>query len=156
MKLTSRQDIEAPGERVFAVLADFDIWERAALRRGIEVARTDTLSRPGPGMTWRAQFSARGKRRQIDLRLTRLDAPSVLGFTLDSALFTGTGSIEVYDLAASRSRVNVAVEIKPRTLSARLLMQSMRLARSKIERRFDARVAAMATDVENRLRGTRV
>ena len=44
MKLSSRQDIEAPVAFVFDALNDFQAWERAALRRGAEVARTDKMN----------------------------------------------------------------------------------------------------------------
>ena len=45
MKLNVRQDIDLPIARVFARLSDFDGWQKAALRRGAEVARTDKLDR---------------------------------------------------------------------------------------------------------------
>ena len=44
MKLASKKDVEAPIAQVWAALTDFETWERAAMRRGVEVARTDSLS----------------------------------------------------------------------------------------------------------------
>ena len=52
MKLSGRTDIQAPVEFVFDAISDFDFWERAALRRGAEVTRTDKLRQPAPGMSW--------------------------------------------------------------------------------------------------------
>ena len=152
MKLTSRQDIEASADQVFEVLADFDGWERAALRRGADVTRIDALRNPGPGMEWRARFKARGKQREVTLRLTRMDAPSHLAFSFESALVDGTVTVDVFEMAASRSRLHLALDVKPRTLAARLMVQSLRLARNKVERRFDNRVAALANDIEARIR----
>ena len=56
MKLTTRQDIEAPLDFVYARLTDFDHFERMAMRRGAEIERTDRLKTPGIGMAWRLKF----------------------------------------------------------------------------------------------------
>ena len=40
MKLSTRDDIEAPLSFVFDSFADTESWERAAMRRGAEVTRT--------------------------------------------------------------------------------------------------------------------
>jgi hypothetical protein len=52
MKLTTREDIEAPMDFVYRALSDTDHWERAALRRGASVARQDLRPTPGPGLPW--------------------------------------------------------------------------------------------------------
>mgnify|MGYP006164413985 CR=1 FL=1 len=65
MKLASKKDVEAPIATVWAALVDFETWERAAMRRGVEVARTDQLRAPGVGMSWHARFSYRGKQRKV-------------------------------------------------------------------------------------------
>lgn len=156
MKLSSRQDIEASTEDVFRLLSDFQVWERAAMRRGAEVTRLDALRAPGVGMAWQARFDLRGKRREVTVRLTRIDAPSHLAFSLESTMVEGAVLLDLFEMSANRCRLHVALEVKPRTLAARLVLQSLRLARQKVEKRFDQRVALMANDIEQRLRGPRV
>jgi len=51
LKLAAKYDVEAPVEFVFAQLIDFEGWERAAMRRGADVSRTDKLTKAGPGMS---------------------------------------------------------------------------------------------------------
>jgi|TARA_B110000879_G_C10941741_1_gene420139 hypothetical protein len=68
MKFSTKDDIDAPIDVVFQMLCDFETFERAAMRLGAEVQRTDTKSTPGVGTAWRGTFSMRGKRRQVILR----------------------------------------------------------------------------------------
>ena len=72
MKLSSRQDINAPAAFVFTALADFEAWERAAMRRGADVERTDKANRDGSGRSWLIRFTYRGKARRIAVQLTAM------------------------------------------------------------------------------------
>lgn len=152
MKLTAKNDVEAPVDFVFAQLADFEGWERAAMRRGAEVARLDSMTRVGPGMTWSALFQYRGKERKTTIRLDAIKPTSSLSLTGMSRLMDGVMVINVLDLAAKRTRVEVRLDIKPKTIAARLLIQSLRLARARVERRFSQRVAQMSIEIEDRFR----
>lgn len=152
MKLTTRQDIEAPVAFVFAALQDFDAWERAAMRRGADVARTDKLRDPVPGVSWLIKFAYRGKQRQLDLRLTNVEKPHLLGFSGTGASLDGQAGIDLMELGARRTRLSVTVELKPRSIGARLVLQSMRLAKTRLNRRFADRVAMFCSEIETRYR----
>ncbi|MES2665110.1 MAG: SRPBCC family protein [Pseudomonadota bacterium] len=150
MRLTTKQDIEAPAAFVFAVMTDFDTWERAAMRRGAEVTRTDTLRQPGIGMAWRVKFDFRGRARVLALKFTEVDPGNRLAFTGDAPTVGGDAVVELMELSTRRTRVTVTTEIKPKTLAARLFVQSMKLAKAKIQRRFEARVGQIAADIDDR------
>lgn len=150
MKLTTREDIDAPIAFVFAQLTDFEGWERAALRRGAEVQRTDTLRRPGPGMAWAAGFVYRGKPRKLALRLDTLAPPSRIGFSGQSPNVTGSLELDLMEMSPKRTRVSVALEVKPRTLISRLFLQSLRLAKARMQGRYKARVAQVGAEIETR------
>lgn len=150
MKFTTREDVEAPIDRAFDMMCDFDGYERAAMRRGAEVRRTDSLSSPGVGMCWAAAFDMRGKRREVEIEMTCFDTPNELGvFTTTSGL-EGTGKIELLALSRNRTRVSVEFEIKPTNLSARLLVQSLKLAKASLTKRFKLRAAQYAKGLEDR------
>lgn len=152
MKLTSRYDIEAPMAFVFRALTDFDSWERAAMRRGAEVGRTDKLRQPGVGMAWNVRFQYRGRDRRMDITLQDMSPETRLAMKGESPNIEGVVSIDLLDLAAKRTRLSVTVDVAPRTLGARLFLQSLRLARTKVDRRFAQRVAQLAADIEDRFR----
>lgn len=151
MKLSAREDIEAPLEQVFAALSDFEVWENAALRRGAEVTRTGRGGASGPA--WQVAFRYRGKPRQMTIRLTGVDAPHRIGFAAQSANVEGTLTFELFQLSARRTRLTVVTEVRPRTLPARLVIQSIRLAKGRLQRRYADRVSRLCRAVERRLRG---
>jgi hypothetical protein len=153
MKLSGRTDIGAPVAFVFAALSDFEAWERAAMRRGADVHRTDKLRTPGPGMTWQARFAWRGRERQVQVRLTKLVTNLNLALDFDGPSVEGNLNIELVELSAKRTRMLMQVDLKPRTLSARLFIQSMKLTKNRVQRKYDARLQTIAKDIEARFTG---
>ena len=154
MKITSRQDIEAPVGFVFDCLRDFDYWERAAMRRGADVVRTNDPATVGPGLAWAVRFVFRGRDRKMALRLMGLEAPGQLAFAGSGANFEGTAAVDLLELGAKRTRLAMAAEVKPKGLAARLVLQSVKLARGRMQARIDARMAAIAGEIEERFRAT--
>lgn len=153
MEFKSKEDLEAPIEKVFDLMADFDRHERSALRRGIEITRKDPNGAPGVGTTWEAQFKFRGKKRKADIRVVEFERPTQI--TVEAQI-QGLGSRVEFSLVAlsqSRTRLAMVAELKPSTLSARLLVQSFKLARGNISKRIDARMANVARDMEDRVSG---
>lgn len=152
MKLTAKQDIEAPVAFVYKVLADFDGWERNAMRRGAEVNRTDKLRQPGPGMTWIARFFYRGKDRTVTVRVDALDTPVHLAMAAFSPVVEGTCKLDLLEMAAKRTRLHIVLDAKPKTFGARLYFQSLKLAKARVERGLQKRTANLATEIETRYR----
>ena len=152
MKLTAQEDIEAPIDRVFATLTEFDQLERAALRRGIDVRQTGPHDSPVavPGMGWLATFRFRGRSRSAEVTLTKVEPPQLLQFDSRSGGLDVISVVDLVALSRARTRVGLTVELVPRALSARLLVQSLKIARGNVQRKFSARVAEMATEIERR------
>lgn len=150
MKFSTNTDIEAPIDAVFEMFCDFESFERYAMRRGAEVQRVDRLTQPGVGMAWRAAFEMRGKPRQLDLEMVRFEAPNEIWLEGTSPGMLSTTRFELMALSRSRTRVHVALEVKPVTLSARLLVQSLKLAKSSLSQKFKQRVADYARGMEDR------
>lgn len=151
MKFSSREDIEAPIDQVFSAICDFEGFERQAMRRGAEVQRTDTLDAPGVGMSWKTAFTMRGRLRKVKLEMVRFDVPNEMVFAAKSPNLDGMFSVELMALSRSRTRMSVALELTPLNLSARLLVQSLKLAKTTLTKRFKLRLADYAKGLEERL-----
>lgn len=150
MKFSTREDIEAPIDAVFEMLCEFESFERSAMRRGADVQRLDTLRSPGVGMTWAAAFDMRGKRRQIEVEMVTFEKPSEIVLESTSPGMIGQMSFELMALSRSRTRVQVDLEVKPLNLAARLMVQSLKLAKGSLTKRYKLRVGEYAKGMEER------
>jgi hypothetical protein len=155
MKLNARQDIEASASEVFRLLTDFGLWERDALRRGAEVQRTDRLAEPGVGMTWDIRFSFRGAAREVALKVVKYEPGVALGLEFDATLLEGHANIDLVALSARRTRLQLKSEVTSKTLVGRILLQSLRLAKGRINERIQSRLAAFAVSCEDRAQASR-
>jgi hypothetical protein len=117
MKFSTKEDVEAPIDFVFDEVSDFQSFERAALRRGAEVQRVDTLSSPGPGLAWDAQFRFRGRRREITIEVTDFDKPHNIACAFESQLFAGALVVDLVALSRNRTRLSVEINFSPRNLT---------------------------------------
>lgn len=149
MKFATKEDIEAPIEHVFMKLSDFDGFENSARRRGAEVSRLDENCDVGVGMKWDIGFQMRGKHRQVLVEMDGFDAPNEMGFVSNSKGLGGVMVVDLVALSRGRTRLSLELELKPQNLSSRLLVQSLKLARNNLNKRFHLKVADFAKDMED-------
>lgn len=150
MKFSNRNDIEAPLEFVFDSVSNFAKIERLILRRGIDLQRTATAPGDGVGTAWRAVVSFHGRSREVAVAVSAFDRPNgyaVQGGT-DGLAYAGT--VETIALSRSRTRLLLGIELKPTNLSARLLVQSLKLAKGTLSTRLDKRMALFCKEIEDR------
>ena len=150
MKFSTREDVEVPIDQAFALICDFGAYERSAMRRGAEVRRMDDMTKPGAGMKWAASFKMRGKKRDLEMEMTRFERSNEICVLSSTSGIDGTGQIELLALSRNRTRVSVVFELKPTNLSAQLLVQSLKLAKNSLTKRYRLRVAEYAKSIEDR------
>jgi len=153
MKFSTKEDIEAGIEFVFDRAADYRSFERSAMRRGIEVRRTVGEGDIAKGSTWEVEFVFRGKPRHATIQMTYVDHPNSMNVFFQSGGIDGDCEIDLVSLSPNRTRMGVQLEIKPRTLAARLMLQSMKLARQSLVKKFKTRVADFAEEIEEKSTG---
>ncbi len=150
MKFSTKEDLEIPIEETFGLLSDFESFERAGMRHGAEISRTDKLTTPSVGMGWKVRATMRGKPRNFTIELSEYDRPNQMTFNVNSKNVKAHFLVELVALSRNRTRMRVELDVRPRTLSARLLMQSAKLARNTLNRRYKNRISHFATDLEDR------
>lgn len=148
MKFSTRQDIEAPIDYVFARASDFAGFERQAMRRGADVKRLGSDGAVAEGTQWDIAFKFRGKDRQMRAEIETLDNPNLIVIDTQSSGVDGVTRLEMVALSPKRTRIAVSIDISPKTLSARLLVQSLKLAKASLTSRFSGRVESFAKTVE--------
>lgn len=143
MRFTAREDMDLPADAVFAALSDFEGFERMALRRGADVRRTGDRA-------WTVRFRFRGKERVLRSEIAQSDPPTLLRTTGHSGGIDGVLRFDLMPLSPRRTRLTVDLDLTPTTLAARLMLQSLRLAKATLTQRFKLRVERFARDLEGR------
>lgn len=149
MKFRNNVDVSAPIDVVFAEASDFVSIEQLAITRGADVQRLDILSEPGVGMVWDVSFPYRGKIREVEVELVAFDSPNRMRFVSRSSSFSGNIILEFLALSRSQTRVSFEFDLKAQNLTARLVLQSIKLMRSNVVNKIQSRMKDWAQRVEN-------
>lgn len=147
MKFSAREDIEAPIGTVYSAVTDFDGFERQLLRRGIDVTRDEACPPGLVGARWNARFAWRGRRQALEAELIAIDEGQGYAIESRSGGIVCMAVVDLVALSKARTRLFVSLDLKPTTLSARLFVQSLRLAKRSLNRRFESRVAEFAAGI---------
>ncbi len=150
MKLTAKTDLEVPAAFVFAVFVDHPSWEREAVRNGVEVERPNGSPHSGVGASWNIRGHFRGRARKVLLKIEEMTPDQRLALSMDSPSMEGVSRIEVMVLSPRRSRVRADLEIKPKTLAARLFINTMRLAKGRVQARFEKGLSQLGARIKDR------
>ena len=150
MRLTSREEIDVPLAFAYAQLSDPAGWEQVALRRGVDLRRLGPQPGQGAGPVWAVGFVWRGKRREATFALTACDPPSRLAFAGTGGALDAVLAVDLTEIGPCRTRIVTRADLRPRTLVARMLVQSLRLARERVEAQFRGRTAQVGAEIAAR------
>jgi hypothetical protein len=151
MKLNAHHDIVAPIEGVFDALSDTLKWEKASLRRGMLVKRRDGGTGLSDGSEWDIHVTVRGKPRDFTLTAKEITRPNQIIFDGGSNMFTALITVDLIELSARKTRASLSVETTPKTLAARIMLQSAKLAKSALQKRFAQRVRRAFAELEEQI-----
>ena len=150
MEFTAEHDIKAPIEFVYDQVTDFAALETHIMSAGAFVERTDEAEDIGPGMSWRIEGSVRGRHRVIDIELKDLVEQEQLGYEIKSKDMTTQMIVELVPLDRTMTRLVSRVEPEAHSISARLILQSARLAQRTLEKRLKKRLSNYGEQIEER------
>jgi hypothetical protein len=155
MQFSSVQDVNAPLDFVFQQMSDFESYESYGLRTGADVERSDNLTEKAAGMMWDVSGDFRGKRRNLEIELIDYRPDNLLKFFIKSKGVEAIATMESMALTRKQSRIKVTTLLKPKSISARLILQSAKLAKSSMNRKFNHRFWTYANYIENNYNNAR-
>ncbi|MEH6832692.1 MAG: SRPBCC family protein, partial [Sulfitobacter sp.] len=91
-----------------------------------------------------------GKRRQLEIEMITFDKPNEMVFECNSQGLMTLLTTELVALSKNRTRIMMSVDIKPLSLSARLLVQSLKLAKTSLTKKYKLRAAEFVKSLEER------
>jgi hypothetical protein len=150
MKLTAKTDIEAPASFVFASLLDHSAWEREMTRRGAEIDRPADMPLTGVGAGWNLRVPFKGKVRKLLVRIDEITPDTRLVLGIDGQAVEGNSVLELLPMSPRRTRLRLALDVRPKTLAARLFLNTLRLAKGRVQVRLEKRLSQMGRRIEER------
>lgn len=150
MKLTAREDIFAPTDAVFEQLVDARALEHGVLRRGLDLKRSNNGDQLTEGEELSTTFRFRGRKRDISGRIREMRRPEHIVFDARTGGMELVSVVNLVPLSPQHTRIDLTINLKPKTLSARLLVQSLKLTRSTVDRKMKRRLREFAKTLEKR------
>ena len=147
MKFSSGEDIEASAKAVLApcvITRSFNNKCDVAVSRLCGWTNFLKLARACHGRL----TSNSGSVGTIFSQVQELKPQQPMLISNESDGLSGDVVVNVVALAPKRARLMLSVELKPKNLSARLLLHSMRFAKNSLDRKFKARICDLATKIE--------
>ncbi|MCF6444299.1 SRPBCC family protein [Nereida sp. MMG025] len=149
MKISVVEDISAPIEYVFARVTNFDAFERGVLRRGAKVRRVEQGAASGDGAKWEVSFMLRGAERRMTVKVAQLDHPTSVVYRTRIKGLVAVVTLDLVALSPSRTRLTLDIKMVSKSLRAKLVIQSLKLAKRRINRKLRKRMGAFAESIED-------
>ena len=148
MQITVSEDVDAPAELVWQRLTDFSAAEDMAKGRGVELSRVGNWAAASEGAEWRGQVTVRGKSRKIKSKITGFVPED--SYTVESKIggMETAYAVTLVLLSQQVTRVNATLDLTAQTLTSRLILQTMKLARGRITQRLQSLVTRQGNDAE--------
>lgn len=140
MKFSTRVNSSSTAEQLFDRVTDFSRLEQMLIKNKVSVSRINPADEPGAGMAWKLAFDWRSKTHVLRLDVRRFDRPDVVFITGTSDLFDLLITITVFGLTQTRSRLIFETEVLPRNMRARVIIQTAKLAKGRLDRRYEQRI----------------
>lgn len=150
MNFSGKEDIEKPIDEVFAAITDHESFETQVLRRGHEISRQDSLTEQGVGMSWKMRVPVRGSLRDLTAVVSQFERPEVVAVDLNIGGLDAVVRADLIALSKTRTRMSLDIELMPRSITSRVLVQSLRLKRTSLIQALRRRMADFALQIEKR------
>jgi len=140
MKIGTSRDFKRARGKVFDSFADPARMDAVFGEQGANLHRE---GQGGPGTVWHMDVVSGGKTRPMAIALVDMDAPDVMRMRVTSEMLDADVAFVFADLPGGGSQVSADFDLAPRTLTARVAIQTLRLAKGKVEQRIERALLAL-------------
>ncbi len=148
MKFKAAEDVDAPIDFVSQRMCDFSQFEADVKGRGAELTRVGNWTEPSVGSRWRGSVQVRGKVRKIEAEVAELEPKDHALIDIAVGGMEAKYLMSFISLSPEVTRVAAELDLKPKTLTARLILQTMKLARGRVLQRMTANLARQGNQIE--------
>jgi hypothetical protein len=148
MKFKLSEDVDAPLPLVWDRFTDFHGFEEDARGRGVEVSRVGNWSKTVEGVEWRGAVTIRGKRRAISSKVARMQENELCVLESRIGGMDCLYEMSFVELAPEVTRVSLVLNLSADTLTARLILQTLKLARGRVMQRLQGILARQGNAAE--------
>lgn len=155
MKFKVSEDVDAPAALTFARFTDFSGVEAEAKGRGADLSRVGNWTDAAPGCAWRGTAKIRGRARPVASEIAAMDTDERCEIQTTVGGMEATYEMTFLSLREDMTRVQVVLDLSANTLSARLALQTLKLARGRVMQRLQGLLARQGNLAEDDYRRTR-
>jgi hypothetical protein len=141
VKFKVSEDVDAPADMTWARFTDFSGIEADAKGRGAELARVGNWGMPDVGCCWRGTVKVRGRARPLTSEIIVMKAPERAEIQTIIGGMEASYEMTLLELRPDMTRVQVTLDLSASTLSARLALQTLKLARGRVMQRLQGMLA---------------
>ena len=140
MKIGATKDFKRARGKVFDSFADPVRMDAVFGEKGANLRREGP---GGPGTVWHLDVVSGGKERAIAITLVDMEKPDVIRMRLTSEMVDADVAFVFSDLPERGCQVSAEIDLAPRTLTARVAIQTLRLAKGKVEQKIQRTLMAL-------------
>lgn len=148
MKFKVNEDVDAPLDMVWSRFTDFSSFESDVRKRGVELTRVGNWSETTVGVEWRGTASVRGKKRAIAARVGTFHPTDLCVIESRIGGMDCHYELSFISLGPEVTRVALVLDLSAKTLTARLLLQTLKLARGRVMQRIQSTLARQGNAAE--------
>lgn len=155
MKFKVSEDVDAPADITWARFTDFSGIEAEAQGRGADLSRVGNWAEASEGSAWRGSAKIRGRLRPVTSKISALQGPGRCEITTTVGGMEAVYEMTFLSLRDDMTRVQVVMDLSANTLSARLALQTLKLARGRVMQRLQGLLARQGNLAEDDYRRAR-
>ena len=148
MKFKASEDVDAPHDMVWDRFTDFSGFEADIRSRGATLNRVGNWTRTVQDVEWRGEVIVRGKSRAITAKVTQFSDKELCVIESRIGGMKCHQEFSFVALSPMVTRVSMTLELAADTLTARLLLQTLKLARGRVLQRLQSMLVRQGNAVE--------